>query len=70
MLCLQEEAQTIPDAQVQVVEKGTGDWPGSIGIAEAPAALPTDFEAPPVEGFQHEEHPVRTVSVVLFVLSY
>lgn len=57
---VQEEAQMIPEAEVQVVEKGTGDWPEGVGSAEAPSALSSDLEAPPVEGFQHEAHPVGT----------
>ncbi|BDA42462.1 hypothetical protein COCOBI_03-3520 [Coccomyxa sp. Obi] len=56
-LPLEEEAQIISEPEVHVVKKVTGDWPESVGSAEAPAALSSDLEAPPVEDFQHEEHP-------------
>ncbi len=64
MLYLQKEAQMIPEAEVQVVEKGTGDWPEGVESAEGPAALSSDFAPHPVEGFEHEKHPVRTLLVL------
>ncbi|CAL8467867.1 g7405 [Coccomyxa elongata] len=56
-LPLEEEAQMIPEAEVQVVEKGTGDWPEGVESAEGPAALSSGLEPHPVEGFEVEKHP-------------